>query len=158
MTIRLGWGTLLLVSLATGCGGKRSETEHLLLRWAEALNFHLAGSFAEGNEYPPRLSDVDPMLRVALPFADAWGHSIHYRRIDDGHYDLASSGPDGEIGNDDDIVVHNGLTQKPAEVYARRPAARGLAAQGDRPAGGDGARFEEADAGDDGYEGESADE
>ena len=98
---RRGWLAVVLVLAAAGCGGKRSETEHLLIRWAEALNFHLAGSFADGNEYPRRLADIDPMLRVALPFVDAWGQSIHYRRIDDGHYDLASAGPDGEIGNDD---------------------------------------------------------
>ena len=134
--IRKGWLLAVLACLAAGCGGKRSETEHLLLRWAEALNFHLAGSFSEGNEYPPRLAAVDPMLRVALPFSDAWGRPIHYRRIDDGHYDLASAGPDGEIGNGDDVVVHNGLTQKPAELYARRPAARGLLPQSEADAGG----------------------
>jgi hypothetical protein len=121
---------------AAGCGGPRTETEKLLFGWAQALNTHLATD-ADGNyEYPRRLADIDPLLRITLGFEDAWGSPLRYRKIDDGHYDLASAGPNGTIGDDDDVLVHNGLLVAPADAYAKRPAGR-LAEQ--RPPGGDGA-------------------
>jgi len=144
------WLAVALLFAVAGCGGKRTDTEHLLIRWAEVLNFHLAGSFADGNEYPHRLADVDPMLRIGVTFVDAWGNPIHYRRIDDGHYDLASPGPDGVIGNDDDVVVHNGLTQKPSEVWAARPPARGLSPQQEQGGGAGEVATGGDEAGDDG--------
>jgi hypothetical protein len=141
------------------CGGKRTDAEHQLIRWAEALNAHLATSFAEGNEYPHRLAQVDPMLRVALPFDDPWGRPLHYRRIDDGHYDIASAGPDGTLGNEDDVVLSNAILYKPVDVYSKRPASgmkpqresdAAAGAGGEAPVEEAGA-YEDDGAGDDGY-------
>jgi hypothetical protein len=127
---------LAIAALLCACGGKRSDTEHLLITWADALNHHLATSSESNYTYPHALSEIDPLLRVALPFEDPWGRPLHYRRIDDGHYDLVSLGPDGELGGEDDVIVHNGLLQKPAKVYAQRPASAGLAPQGEGAAPG----------------------
>lgn len=122
---------LAIAAVLPACGGKRSDAEHLLITWADALNHHLATS-SEGNyTYPHALAEIDPLLRVALPFEDPWGHPLQYRRIDDGHYDLVSLGADGELGGEDDVVVHNGLLQKSATVYAKRPASAGLKPQGE---------------------------
>ena len=52
----------LMVLALAACGGKRTEAEHQLIRWAEALNAHLATSFAEGNEYPHRLAQESAAL------------------------------------------------------------------------------------------------
>jgi hypothetical protein len=152
--------SLALAALAlAACGGKRTETEHQLFRWAEALNHHLATSFAEGNEYPHRLAEVDPLLRVALPFDDPWGRPIHYRRIDDGHYDIASAGPDGTLGNEDDVIVNNAILYKPADIYSKRPASGmkpqresdAASGEGEGGAEADAGGLEGADEGDDGY-------
>ncbi len=34
---------------------------------------------------------------------------------------LISAGPDGEYGNEDDIVVENGVTYDPVGIYKKRP-------------------------------------
>lgn len=121
----------LLLALAA-CGGKRTETEHLLIQWAQALNTHLATDMAGGNAYPWELAAIDPLLRATLSFEDAWGNPLHYRRVHDGMYDIASPGPDGRIGTEDDIVLNNAALYAPEKIYAQRPA-KGLAPQG--PAG-----------------------
>jgi len=119
---------LLLPLALAGCGN-RTMAEKLLFSWAQALNTHLATD-ADGNyTYPHSLADIDPLLRITLTFDDPWGTPLRYRRIDDGHYDLVSAGPNATLGDDDDLVIHNGLLEKPAKVYARRPAERGLVAQ-----------------------------
>lgn len=154
-------GALALAACAVvlaACGGKRSDTEHRLIQWAQALNTHLATDAEGGNAYPRRLAEIDPMLRLGLEFEDAWGHPLYYRRIHDGRYDIASPGPDGEIGGDDDVVLSNAMLYKPAKVYAERPA-KGLAVQRDEPAGvapaaADGAAEED----DYGYDGDDYDE
>jgi hypothetical protein len=144
---------------AAGCDMRRSDAEHLLLRWTEVLNLHLASSFDEGNQYPVRLVDVDPLLRLDLAFEDPWGGALYYRKINDSQYDLASAGPDGEVGNEDDVVIQDRTLTEPAKAWARRPVGKTLVAQsaGDRPSGGgaapvaDGGGEAEAYA-DDGYD------
>ncbi|MGE0639033.1 MAG: hypothetical protein AB7G12_05665 [Thermoanaerobaculia bacterium] len=118
-------GALLLA----GCDGNVSTTEHLLLRWTEALNLHLASSFADGNRYPERLVDVDPMLRLELGFDDAWGSPLQYRRINDSQFDLASSGPDSIPGNADDIVIQDRVLKKAETAYGSRPFDKRFAPQ-----------------------------
>ena len=125
-----------VAALLGACGGEQHETEQILLRWSVALNHHLATDIAGGNEYPHRLSDIDPMLRSDASFVDGWGHALYYRRVNDGMYDLASSGPDGTIGTADDVVLNNSTLYKPEKIYAERPADRGLVPQAD--AAGDG--------------------
>lgn len=117
------------------CGGARTETEHRLLQWSQALNTHLATDADGGYSYPRRLADIDPLLRVGLSFEDGWGNAIHYRRVHDGKYDLASPGPDGEIGSDDDVIVSNAMIYKPEKIYPTRPAS-GLKPQRDEATGG----------------------
>jgi hypothetical protein len=145
--------TIALVSVA-GCGGKRSDAELLLLTWTKALNLHLATSYDEGNHYPYKLVDVDPMLRAEVGFVDPWGEAIYYRRVTDSQFDLASAGPDGEIGNDDDVVIQDRKLRKPAEAWAARPPGKTLVAQaasdkptpgsaGEMAAGGGEAAYEE---------------
>jgi hypothetical protein len=138
------------VALAA-CGGKRSDTEHRMLQWAQALNTHLATDAEGGNSYPRELAEVDPMLRLGLTFEDAWGNALHYRRVHDGKYDLASPGPDGEIGSDDDVIVSNAMIYKPEKIYPTRPAS-GLTLQRDEAPGSTADIAEsEADADDYGY-------
>jgi len=118
-----------LLLLTAACGGKQTETEHLLIQWAQSLNTHLATDIAGGNAYPWELAEIDPLLRPGLSFDDAWGNPLHYRRVHDGKYDIASSGPDGRIGTEDDVVLSNAMLYQPDKVYSVRPAS-GLVPQG----------------------------
>lgn len=109
--------------LALGCGGKHSATEKTILDWGQAINLHL--TTPDSNyEVPDRLEDVDPVFRNMFSTTDAWGNELYYRKIRDDRYHLISAGPDGVLGNDDDIVSNNGLLSKPADVYAEHPIER----------------------------------
>ena len=110
---------LTVVVLAVGCS-KRASTEKLLFDWANALNIEVA-SPDHNYEFPDSLDLVDETLRSVLSDTDAWGNSIHYRKLSDSKYQLISPGPDGELGNDDDVIVENGILQEPSEIYAERP-------------------------------------
>lgn len=124
---------LAIAALLAACGGKRSDAEHLLITWADALNHHLATS-SEGNyTYPHALAEIDPLLRVALPFEDPWGHPLQYRRIDDGHYDLVSSAPTASSAARTTSSCTTGCCKSPprstpsgrrARVWSRRARAR----------------------------------
>jgi len=128
MRIRLA--AVLSVCLGVAACGARSDTEHMMFQWAESLNAHLAGNFAAGNEYPHELAEIDEMMRLGRSFEDGWGNPFYYRRINDGRYDLVSSGPDGELGNDDDVCLPNAVLMKPATFYEQRPADKRLKPQG----------------------------
>lgn len=123
------WAVCGSALLAVACGGKRTEAEHLLLRWAQALNTHLATDAAGGNSYPRELAEMDSLMRLGLSFDDPWGQPIHYRRVNDGKYDIASAGEDGELGSADDVIVSNGMLYAPDKLYASRPASRRFPAQ-----------------------------
>ncbi len=112
----------LLTVLVAACG-PTTETEGTMIAWANVLNTHLATGGPSGDNYafPHNLGEVDPALSAALPKEDAWGKPFHYRRIIDDKYQLISAGPDSEFGNDDDIVVENGMTYDPVEIYKKRP-------------------------------------
>ena len=43
-------------AVLAACGGKRTEAEHQLIQWAQALNTHLATDVDGGNAYPHRLA------------------------------------------------------------------------------------------------------
>lgn len=105
--------------LAVGCS-KRTSTEKILFDWANALNIEVA-SPDHNYEFPDSLDLVDETLRSVLSETDAWGNEIRYRKLSDSKYHLISPGPDGELGNDDDVIVENGILQEPAKIYAERP-------------------------------------
>jgi len=44
-----------------------------------------------------------------------------YRRLRIDLYNIISAGPDGEFGNDDDIVMQNGMLYEPSKIYSERP-------------------------------------
>lgn len=113
---------LLSITLLLGaCDLKRSDTEAVMIGWANALKLHLATDFTGYNQFPERLADIDPDLRIGLDTVDAWGNGLHYRKVRDDLYDLISFGADGVPGNEDDVVFVNGKIRKPGEIYAKRP-------------------------------------
>ena len=123
---RLRWAglflmTVLLIVLTAGCGGKQTVTEKQLFDWANALNVHLTTDPTGAYAFPARLQDVDPMLRAELSMDDAWGNPLHYRRLRDDLYQLISPGPNGKLGDSDDVIVEKGILKKPEVVYAANP-------------------------------------
>ncbi len=106
----------------SGCGPE-TQTEKLLLDWAQVLNTHLATGGRNGSYSYPRkgLDEVDSMLSNGLALTDAWGNPLLYRQIRDDRYQLISAGSDGVPGNDDDVILENGAFYEPAKVYAERP-------------------------------------
>ena len=111
----------VLLSAVVACGGPDTGTRSIMTRWAEALKFHLTTDAMGNYEFPEKLGDIDEMLRIELEPQDAWGNELFYRKWKDDRYDLCSAGPNGELGDDDDIVVTNGKFVPPAEVYDKRP-------------------------------------
>ncbi len=120
---------VILLCLGAAACGARNDTEHSMIQWAESLNAHLAGNFAAGNEYPMELAEIDSIMRVGRSFEDGWGNALYYRRINDGRYDLVSAGPDGELGNDDDVCMTNAVLMKPVAFYEKRPVNAKLVQQ-----------------------------
>jgi hypothetical protein len=123
---RLRWAGLFLLAvlmavLAAGCGGKQTMTEKQLFDWATVLNLHLTTDPTGAYAFPARLQDVDPMLRAELSMNDAWGNPLHYRRLRDDLYQLISPGPNGTLGDSDDVIVEKGILKKPEVVYTANP-------------------------------------
>lgn len=112
---------MLLALLVVGCSTKRSDTEVVMIGWANALKLHLVTDFEGYNQFPESLEGVDPGLRIGLGTTDAWGNELVYRKVRDDLYDLISGGPDGVPGNDDDVIFTNGKIKQPGEIYAKRP-------------------------------------
>lgn len=112
----------LAAAAALACGGPQALTEKAMLDWGNALNLHLGTGGRDGDySFPRKLSDVDEQLRIGLSDQDAWGNDFFYRRIRDDRYELISAGPDGEVGNDDDVVMANSAFYKASEIYAKNP-------------------------------------
>ncbi|HEX9733170.1 MAG TPA: hypothetical protein VGG06_14435 [Thermoanaerobaculia bacterium] len=121
-------GTILatLAAAALACGGPQVVTEKAMLDWGNVLNLHLGTGGRNGDySYPRQLSEVDAELRAGLSDQDAWGNDFYYRRLRDDRYQLVSAGPDGELGNDDDVVMANSKFMKAAEIYAKDPLEKG---------------------------------
>lgn len=117
------WSLCLLgvVFALTGCS-KVSQTEKAILDWGNALNLHLSTGGVESNySYPVKLADIDPGLTLGLSDVDAWGNKLFYRLLRDDRYNLISAGADGQFGNDDDIVMENGLLYEASKVYSAYP-------------------------------------
>jgi len=118
--------TTLFAAAALCCGGPQTATEKSMLDWGNVLNLHLGTGGRDGDySYPHRLTDVDETLRVGLSDQDAWGNDFYYRRMRDDRYQLISAGPDGELGNEDDVVMANSAFYKAAEIYAKDPIKKG---------------------------------
>ncbi len=112
---------VLLAILLAACG-PTTETDQMMAAWAKILNAHLAtGGDNLDYSYPANLGQIDPQLATGLSEVDAWGQKFLYRRIRDDKYQLISAGPDGEYGNEDDLVVENGVTYDPVKIYKKRP-------------------------------------
>jgi hypothetical protein len=114
---------LCLALVACG-GGARTVTEKRMLEWGPALNLFMGSNFQNANAYPDTLEELPAAVRAALETTDGWGNPILYRKLRIDLYNLISAGPDGELGNDDDIVVENGALYDAAKVYAEWPLRR----------------------------------
>jgi hypothetical protein len=112
---------LAIAVVAVACGGGRAVSEKRMLEWAPILNMYMGSNFAGGNSYPEALEELDPEFRQGLKFEDGWGNRFLYRRLRVDKYNIISAGADGEFGNEDDIVLENGLLTEPMSVYSRNP-------------------------------------
>ena len=120
MTRRLCFVVAIAI-VAVACGGGRAVTEKRMLEWGPMLNMYMGANFAEGNTYPEALEELSPEFREGLKFEDGWGNRFLYRRLRVDKYNIISAGADGEFGNEDDIVLENGLLTEPMSVYSRNP-------------------------------------
>ncbi len=107
--------------LLLACGGARVTTEKRMLEWGPILNMYMASNMQNANSYPESLDELPPELRSELKDTDGWGNRILYRKLRIDLYNLISAGPDGELGNDDDIIVQNGALYEPSKIYSEWP-------------------------------------
>ncbi len=112
---------LMPLLFVIGCG-PQTETEQMMLNWGNAFNLHLGTGGVDGDyAFPHKLDDVEESLRLGLSTRDGWDQEFFYRRIRDDRYHLISAGPDGQLGNDDDIVMANSAFYPAADIYERYP-------------------------------------
>jgi len=107
--------------IAAACGGGQAITEKRMLEWGPILNMYMGVNFEGGNSYPEALEELPPELTGELKFSDGWGNRFLYRRLRVDKYNIISSGPDGEFGNADDIVLENGVLYETMKIYAESP-------------------------------------
>lgn len=110
-----------LVVVAVACGGARVVTEKRMVEWGPMLNLYMGTNMEGGNSYPESLDEVPPHLSEDMKRSDGWGNPLLYRLLRIDKYNLISAGPDGEFGNDDDIVLENGAFYDAAKIYAENP-------------------------------------
>jgi hypothetical protein len=106
---------------AVACGGAQTVTEKRMLEWGPILNIYMGTNMEGGNSYPQSLDEVPPELAGELERRDGWGNDFLYRLLRIDKYNLISAGPDGEFGNEDDIVMENGALYDPMKIYAESP-------------------------------------
>lgn len=112
----------LTLALATaGCGGPQILTEKRMLEWGPILNLYMGTNMEGGNSYPKTLDELPPELSADLERTDGWGNPLLYRLLRIDKYNLISGGPDGEFGNEDDILLENGALYEPMTIYAKHP-------------------------------------
>jgi hypothetical protein len=124
MNRKLGVVALALVLVAAGCGGPRIVTEKRMVEWGPILNIYMGTNIQGGNSFPETLDEMPPDLTGDLKRTDGWGNPLLYRLLRIDKYNLISSGPDGEFGNADDIVLENGAFYDAAKIYAQSPLKR----------------------------------
>ena len=118
------WLILIAVLAFAGCSDV-AKTEDTIQAWSSALSMHLSTGGIDGNfAYPVSLDQIDPELKAGLSDIDAWGNKLFYRLLRDDTYNLISAGPDGQLGNDDDVIMENGLFYEATTIYGRAPLNR----------------------------------
>lgn len=65
------------------------------------------GSYAPADSGSALIDHLSPKYLESIVRIDAWSHELNYKGASGG-YRLASLGPDGKPGTDDDIVFENG--------------------------------------------------
>ena len=112
---------ILATAIATvGCGGAM-VTEKRMLEWGPILNLYMGTNMEGGNSFPESLDELSPEFAGDLKKSDGWGNPLLYRLLRVDKYNLISAGPDGEFGNEDDIVLENGALYDPMKIYAENP-------------------------------------
>jgi len=106
---------------AIACGGAQTLTEKRMLEWGPILNMYMGTNMEGGNSYPQSLDEMPPELTGDLERRDGWGNDFLYRLLRIDKYNLISAGPDGEFGNEDDVVMENGALYDPMKIYAENP-------------------------------------
>ncbi len=112
---------LSIAVVLVACGGAITVTQRNMLEWGPVLNAFMAGNMQNANAYPDSLDEISPTMREELSDMDGWGNKILYRKVRIDKYHLISAGPDGEYGNDDDVIVENGALYTASEIYAKYP-------------------------------------
>ncbi|HEX9638922.1 MAG TPA: hypothetical protein VGB99_15430 [Acidobacteriota bacterium] len=113
----MGW----LIGAACAGGLSTMSTQDTMRDWGTALKFFYVRGYGSGPEFPRALADIGEIPGVTLSTKDEWGAELTYRRTDLDHYQLISRGPNGELGDSDDIIYSNGLFYEPDKVYSERP-------------------------------------
>jgi len=121
MDKRLGVLILAVAMVAVGCGGPRVLTEKRMVEWGPILNIYMGTNMEGGNSFPETLDEMPPHLTEGLKKTDGWGNPLLYRLLRIDKYNLISAGPDGEFGNNDDIVLENGAFYEASKIYAEKP-------------------------------------
>jgi hypothetical protein len=106
---------------AVACGGAQTVTEKRMLEWGPILNMYMGTNMEGGNSYPQSLDEMPPELTGDLERRDGWGNEFLYRLLRIDKYNLISAGPDGEFGNEDDVVMENGALYDPMKIYTENP-------------------------------------
>jgi len=123
------WGRTLVLGAACGlfacAGGPTVKTENTMRDWGEALKLFFTSGYGSGPEFPHQLDDIKSFPAGKPSRQDGWGHDLVYQHMSMDTYRLISKGPDGKIGNDDDIVYTNGMLEEAKKSYAAAPAPAG---------------------------------
>lgn len=112
---------MVLAVAAVACGGAQTVTEKRMLEWGPILNMYMGTNMEGGNSYPQSLDEMPPELTGELERRDGWGNQFLYRLLRIDKYNLISAGPDGEFGNENDVVMENGALYDPMKIYAENP-------------------------------------
>ena len=121
MNGKLVAAVVALAVIAVGCGGPQVLTEKRMVEWGPILNLYMGTNMEGGNSFPENLEELPPELSSDLKKTDGWGNPLLYRLLRIDKYNLISAGPDGELGNDDDIILENGAFYEAAKIYKESP-------------------------------------
>lgn len=112
---------MVFAVVVVACGGAQTVTEKRMLEWGPILNIYMGTNMEGGNSYPQTLDEMPPELTGDLERRDGWGNEFLYRLLRIDKYNIISAGPDGEFGNEDDVVMENGALYDPMKIYAENP-------------------------------------